>query len=74
MKTEPALTTGVITAFVTALLALLVSFGVHITNDQQAAVLGIIAVTAPFLVGLAVRPKVVPLAKVDPAPETGPQL
>lgn len=40
---EPVLTRGAITAFVTAALVLFVAFGVHISNDRQAAILGIIA-------------------------------
>lgn len=62
MNTEPALTVASITAAVTAALALLVSFGLNISADQQTAILGVVAVVAPFVVGIATRPKVTPVA------------
>lgn len=61
MKTEPAVTIGSITAGVTAALALLVSFGLSISADQQTAILGVVAVLAPLLVGALIRPKVSPV-------------
>lgn len=62
MKTEPAITVGAITAGVTAALALLVSFGLNISTDQQTAILGVVAVLAPIVVGVVTRPKVTPVA------------
>lgn len=62
MKTEPAITIASVTAAVTAALALLVSFGLSISADQQTAILGVVAVVAPLLVGVLTRPKVTPVA------------
>jgi hypothetical protein len=61
---EPLITVGSITSAVTAVIALVVSFGLHVTNDQQSAVLGVIAVVAPFLVALVGRGKVFSPASV----------
>lgn len=55
---EPLISVGTITAVVTAILALLVAFGLNLSDDQQAAVLGFIAVAAPVAVALAARGKV----------------
>ncbi|MEU8220920.1 hypothetical protein AB0C47_34830 [Micromonospora taraxaci] len=49
-STEPLVTVGAITAAVTAVLGLLVAFGLPISDDQQARILGVIAVAAPFVV------------------------
>jgi hypothetical protein len=45
MKTEPALVVGAITAFLTAVIAACVAFGVEMSQDQQNAILGMIAPT-----------------------------
>lgn len=58
MKTEPAAIIGGITAFVTAVLALLVAYGVDISQTQQTAILGLVAVVAPLIAALAIRFKV----------------
>lgn len=55
--TEPVLSAGTITAAVTAALALLVSFAIPISDAQQSAILGIVAVFAPVVVGLWGRAK-----------------
>lgn len=55
MKSEALLTVGSIGAFVAAIIVLARSFGVGITDDQQNALLGFVAVAAPFLVGLIGR-------------------
>jgi len=49
MGKEPALTAGTITAFVTALIALAVAFGLDITEEQRNAVLGLIG---PLFAGI----------------------
>ena len=64
MKTEPLVTLASITAGATALLGLLVAFGVPLTEEQQVAVLAVVAVAAPFVVALAGRGKVTPNASV----------
>ena len=55
---QPLLTVGTITAAGTALLALVASFGLDLSDDQQAAVLAVLAVVAPFIVTLWGRRKV----------------
>ncbi|MGA5306526.1 hypothetical protein [Micromonospora taraxaci] len=57
-STEPLVTIGTITAAVTAVLGLLVAFGLPISDDQQARILGVIAVAAPFIVTFWGRHKV----------------
>ncbi len=55
---EPLLSTGTIVTTATAILALIVSFGVPVTDAQQAAILGVLAVTAPLLVAIVGRGRV----------------
>lgn len=64
MKNEPLVTLASITAGATALLGLLVAFGVPLTEGQQVAVLAVVAVAAPFVVALAGRGQVTPNASV----------
>lgn len=64
MKTEPSVLAGTATAVVTAALALLVSFGLGLTDDQQKAILGFVAVVAPIIGAFIVRSRVTPNAKV----------
>jgi hypothetical protein len=52
MKTEPA----VIVALVTAVIALAVSFGLNVSQEQQAAVIAVVVIVA----GLVTRSKVTP--------------
>ena len=60
MKKEPAITIGTISAAVAAVLALLVAFGIPVTDDQQTAILGVVAALGPIVTGLIVRRKVSP--------------
>lgn len=60
---EPAITAGSITALVTAVIALLVAFGVPLTDLEREAILGLVAVLAPLAVALLVRPHVTPTAR-----------
>ena len=60
MKNEPAVSVGSITAAVAAVLVLLVSFGVPLSDDQQKAILGVVAVVAPLLGAVLIRGKVTP--------------
>ena len=64
MKNEPLVTLASITAGATALLALLVAFGIPITQEQQIAILGVVAVAAPFVVAFVGRGQVTPNANV----------
>jgi hypothetical protein len=52
---EPVLSSATIVTVVTAILAAAVSFGLPLGDDQQAAVLGAIAVVAPVVLGLIAR-------------------
>lgn len=67
MQNEPLITSGFITAGVTAVLALLVAFGVDLTEAQNTAILGAAAFLAPLVVVWASRSRVTPNAKI-PAP------
>lgn len=63
-STEPLLTVGGAVAVITALLDLLVLFGVHLSDAQQAGVLAVVNVLAPFAVALWGRRKVYAPASV----------
>lgn len=58
MQTEPALSVGSIIAAVTAIIALLVAFGLDISEEQQTAILGVVAVLAPVIATVVTRSKV----------------
>lgn len=64
MKTEPVVTVGSIGAAAAAVLALLVAFGAPLTDDQQVAILGVVAVAAPVVVALVARRMVTPNGRV----------
>jgi hypothetical protein len=55
LQSEALVTVGSIGALVSAALVLARSFGVPINDDQQNALLGFVAVIAPFLVGIIGR-------------------
>ncbi|SCL21527.1 hypothetical protein [Micromonospora inyonensis] len=57
-STEPLWTVGGITAAVTATLALLVAFGLEVTDEQETAILGVVAVVAPLIVTAVARGRV----------------
>lgn len=57
-NTEPARVVGSITAGVTAVIALLVAYGFDISNEQQVAILGVVAVLAPVIAALITREQV----------------
>lgn len=61
---EPLLTVGTITMLATAVVALVVSFGVHLDDDTQAAILGVVAVVAPIVVAWVGRSRVYSPASV----------
>lgn len=58
MQTEPAGMVATITGAVTAVIALLVAYGFDISNEQQVALLGVVAVIAPVIAGIVTRSKV----------------
>lgn len=57
-QTEPARLVGSITAGVTAVIALLVAYGFDISQEQQVAILGVVAVLAPIVAALITREQV----------------
>ncbi|MFF0721357.1 hypothetical protein [Micromonospora sp. NPDC003816] len=48
-STEPVMSAGAITAAVTAVLTLLVAFGLDLTEGQTTAILGVVAVVGPIV-------------------------
>ena len=64
MKYEPLISISSIVAAATAVVALLVAFGVPLTEDQKVAILGLVGVIAPVIVALVTRGKVTPNAAV----------
>lgn len=66
---SPVWNAAAISSIVSAIIALLVAFGVPLTEQQTAAILSFVAVAAPFVVALVVAPKVTPLA--NPTDEDG---
>lgn len=71
MTREPLITIATITAAVTAVLGLLVSFGVSLSGEQQAAILGVAAVVAPLIVAAVARSRVAPWTEVAAIREGG---
>lgn len=67
MTTEPSVIVGSITAAATAIIALLVAFGADLSQEQQAALLGVVAVAAPIIASIVIRGKVWAPASVDHA-------
>lgn len=65
MNTEPAITIGTVTAAVSAALALLVTFGVPLTEGQTAAILGVIAAVGPIVAAVWTRRRVTPTSQVQ---------
>ncbi|WP_405114367.1 hypothetical protein OG559_09400 [Micromonospora sp. NBC_01405] len=56
--TEPLFTVGGIIAAGTAVISLLVAFGLPLSANQQTAVLGLVAVLAPLVVAVIARGRV----------------
>ncbi len=55
MRSEPAAIIGAITASASAILVLLRSFGVPLTEEQQQAINGFVAVLAPIIAAFVIR-------------------
>ncbi len=55
---EPLVTVGAVTAAASAALALVAAFGLNLTEDQRAAILGVVGVAAPFVVAWIGRRRV----------------
>ena len=69
MQREPLLTVAGLTAAATAILSALVAFGLDLSTDQTAALMGLVAVAAPLIVAAATRSRVTPVDKSGPTPE-----
>lgn len=78
MEREPILTSGAVAGAVTAVLSLLVAFGVPLTDDQRGAILGLAPIVAALGTWALARRKTTPWSSVlsrvrpDGAVETGP--
>lgn len=68
---EPLITVSTITTMVAAVVSLLVAFKVPLSEQQQTAILGVVAVAAPLAVGLLARSQVTPNAKVVEVDDNG---
>lgn len=55
---EPLISVGTITALAAAVVAALVAFGVHMTDDQRNIILTLIGIIAPLIVTVIGRTKV----------------
>lgn len=62
---EPAVSVGLILTAITSLFAVGVAFGLPITDDQQTAILGLVAAVAPIVAAVLIRGKVYSPATVD---------
>jgi hypothetical protein len=51
MRSEPVITVSMVTALVTALFGVLVAFNIHITPEQQAAILALITAICVIIIG-----------------------
>lgn len=65
MNKEPLVTVAAITAVVSALLSVLVAFGIDLTQAQSTAILGAVGVIAPLVVAWVARGKVASPATVE---------
>jgi len=63
MNREPVITAASVASVVSALIALLVAFGLHLTKDQIAALLGFVGVVAPIVAAIVARAHVTPVDK-----------
>lgn len=61
MTKEPVMTVATASAVVGAVLVLLRSFGVGISEDQYNAIIGVVVVAGPVVAGVLARRKVTPV-------------
>lgn len=54
MRSEPVISVAMVTALVTAILGVLVSFGVGVTPEQQAAILALVGAICAVIIGSGV--------------------
>lgn len=69
MGREPVISTSLVTSCMTASFAVLISFGLPISQDRQSALLGLAAVVAPVIAALFTRGLVTPVS--DPRDADG---
>lgn len=63
MKAEPVLiVVGAVGSVVTAIITLIVAFGVNVTADQSAAIVGLAAILTQLVTAVVSRGKVTPTA------------
>jgi len=60
MTHQPAITIATILAAVQAVLALVIAFGVDVTEDQTVAILGVVSTAGALVAGFLIRSKVTP--------------
>lgn len=66
---EPVLTAAGIGALVSAVLVLMVRFGLPLSTDQQEAIITVVTLVAPLLIAAWIaRSKVVPVSKIEAVP------
>ena len=58
MSSEPARIVGIVTAIVAAVIGTLVAFGVDLSDEQQKAILTLVAAVAPVIAAFVIREKV----------------
>lgn len=65
VRYEPAVVWGALQALVVAVVTLVVAFGVQLSADQQAAIVGAVAALGAVVSSLVVRSQVTPVAKLE---------
>lgn len=63
MSREPLVSLASVTAFVSAVITVVVAFGVELSQEQTAGILGLVAVLAPAVVAIFTRSRVTPVTK-----------
>ena len=63
MDREPVITANTIVAFITAVIVLAVAFGLPMTEQQQAAIVGVVIIVAPILAAFWARTNTTPLSR-----------
>lgn len=62
MQNEPVLSAHGISALITAVIALLVAFGLNVSEGQTAAIIAVVAIAGQIVAALVARSKVTPTA------------
>lgn len=65
MNKEPIFTVATITGAISAIIALLVAFGIEFNEQQTTAIMGVVGVIAPFVVWGIARQWTVPVEKAE---------